>query len=123
MADTCLLFVYGTLMRSGPYHGALAGQRFLRAAVTRPKYLLFDLGAYPGLVLAESDGRAIHGELYEVERRLIPELDRIEGAPGLYLLGPVEIEGEAGPVYAYAYRRPTDGLPIVAGDRWDNRAR
>src|SRR5262249_34091377 len=89
---TFLLFVYGTLKRGGPRHHVLRGQRFVRAAVTRPKYLLFDLGAYPGLVVAEKDGRAVHGELYEVERRLIPRLDRIEGAPELYRLEPVEVE-------------------------------
>ncbi len=116
--DRFLLFVYGTLKRGGARHHVLRGQRFLRAALTRPKYLLFDLGTYPGLVVADKGGRAIHGELYEVERRLIPRLGRIEGAPALYRLEPVEIKGEAGPVYAYIYQRPTEGLPVVEGDRW-----
>jgi gamma-glutamylaminecyclotransferase len=118
--DTLLLFVYGTLMRGGRNHGALAAQRFLREAQTRPKYRLLDLGAYPGLVPAETDGRAIRGELYEVERRQIAELDRIEGAPAMYRLERVEIEDEADPVSAYIYRRESEGLPVVAGDRWVN---
>jgi molybdenum cofactor cytidylyltransferase len=115
---TFKLFVYGTLMHGGLRHDFLRGQRFLREAKTRPKYLLFNLGAYPGLVVAEKDGRAIHGELYEVERRLIPRLDMVEGAPELYRLEPVEVEGESATVAAYVYRRPTDGCVLCEDDRW-----
>jgi gamma-glutamylaminecyclotransferase len=121
--DTFLLFVYGTLMRGGCNHGALAGQRFLRGAMTRSKYLLLDLGAYPGLVLAQNDGRAIHGELYEVERRLIADLDRIEGAPELYRLELVEIKDEDDRIYAYIYRGRMESLRIVSGDHWSNSPR
>jgi molybdenum cofactor cytidylyltransferase len=117
---TFRLFVYGTLMRGGVRHDVLRDQRFLRAAVTRPKYLLFDLGAYPGLVVAETGGRAIHGELYEVEQRLIPQLDGMEGAPELYRLEPVQIEGESGPVFSYLYKRPTEGRALREDDRWHN---
>jgi molybdenum cofactor cytidylyltransferase len=113
------LFVYGTLMRGGVRHGILHDQRFLREAVTRPKYQLLDLGAYPGLVVAAMDGRAIQGELYDVERRLIPQLDRIEGAPELYRLEPVEIEQEAA-VWAYIYQGRTAGPPILEANRWCN---
>jgi molybdenum cofactor cytidylyltransferase len=117
---TFRLFVYGTLMRGGPRHGVLRGQRFLREAVTWPKYLLFDLGAYPGLVVADRDGRAIHGELYEVEQRLIPQLDVMEGAPELYRLEPVEIEGGEEPVYGYLYRKPVQTASLCEEDRWQN---
>jgi molybdenum cofactor cytidylyltransferase len=104
--ETFRLFVYGTLMRGRLRHAALAGQRFLREARTKPGYLLFDLGAYPGMVATESSGREIPGELYEVDRRLIPRLDRIEGAPELFRLEPVAIEREDGTVFAYLYQKP-----------------
>jgi molybdenum cofactor cytidylyltransferase len=117
---TFTLFVYGTLMRGGVRHGALAGQRFLREAVTRPKYLLFDLGEYPGLAVADGDGEAVHGELYEVARRLIPVLDEVEGTPDEYRLETVEIDGEAGPVLTYIYQRTVEGMPRCAGGRWCN---
>jgi molybdenum cofactor cytidylyltransferase len=119
---TLRLFVYGTLMRGGARHHVLRGQRFLREALTLPKYLLFDLGAYPGLVVAEGEGQGIHGELYEVERGLVPALDATEGVPELYRLEPVEVEGEAAPVFAYIYRQSIDGVPRCAGGRWRTRA-
>jgi gamma-glutamylcyclotransferase (GGCT)/AIG2-like uncharacterized protein YtfP len=115
---TFRLFVYGSLMRGGLRHVVLRNQRFLREAVTAPKYLLYDLGAYPGLVAAPDDGRPIHGELYEVERMLIPHLDLIEGAPEQYRLEPMEIEGETAPVHGYIYRKAVDGLLLCEEDRW-----
>jgi len=117
--ETIHLFVYGTLMRGGVRHDILRKQRFIREALTRPNYLLLDLGPYPGLVVAEADGQAIHGELYEVECRLIPRLDTIEGAPELYRLEGVEVEGEAA-VSAYVYQGRTPGLPIIEANRWHN---
>jgi gamma-glutamylcyclotransferase (GGCT)/AIG2-like uncharacterized protein YtfP len=117
--DPFLLFVYGTLMRGGPRHRTLAGQRFLGAARTLPRYALFDLGAYPGLI-HDAGGQAIHGELYEVEAALIPLLDRVEGAPELYRLGPVALEGCDRPVYAYFYQQSTLGYSPCEGNRWEN---
>jgi molybdenum cofactor cytidylyltransferase len=119
---TFRLFVYGTLMRGGLRHHILRAQRFLREALTLPRYVLYDLGAYPGLVASDGEGQAIYGEMYEVERRLIPALDAIEGAPVLYRLEPVQIDGEAAPVQAYIYRRSIEGLPRFADGRWRNRA-
>jgi molybdenum cofactor cytidylyltransferase len=119
--QTIRLFVYGTLMRGGPRHAALRGERFLRTALTRPNYRLYDLGAYPGLVAVEKDGRAIHGELYEVDRRLLPLLDGIEGAPELYRLEPVEVDGEVGAVHGYLYRQAVQTAVLCADDRWLDR--
>jgi gamma-glutamylcyclotransferase (GGCT)/AIG2-like uncharacterized protein YtfP len=120
--DPFLLFVYGTLMRGGPRHPALAGQRFLGVVRTLPHYALFDLGDYPGLVHA-SGGQAIHGELYEVEAALIPQLDRMEGAPALYQLAPVALEDCDKPVYAYFYQQSTASHPLCADGRWKNDRR
>ncbi len=120
---TFLLFTYGTLMRGGSRHAALAGQRFLGEARTEPRYTLLDLGEYPGLVPCAAGGRAVCGELYEVEGRLLPELDALEGSPDWFRLGPVAVVGRAGPVYAYFYQPAPDGLPTYAAERWDNDRR
>jgi gamma-glutamylcyclotransferase (GGCT)/AIG2-like uncharacterized protein YtfP len=119
--DTFRLFVYGTLRRDGRRHRHLAGQAFLGVTRTRPLYALLDLGAYPGLIRCEDEGQAVEGELYEVSRELLARLDDIEGAPDLFRLGPVEVEGVAGPVHAYFYQRAAAGRPRCATGRWDNR--
>jgi gamma-glutamylcyclotransferase (GGCT)/AIG2-like uncharacterized protein YtfP len=114
------LFVYGTLMRGGSRHRVLAAKRFLGPVRTQVRYALFDLGAYPGLVHRDQGGQAIEGELYEVETSLIPRLDRIEGAPELYRLEPIDLE-DAGPAYAYFYQSPIQGREECAGGRWEKR--
>jgi gamma-glutamylcyclotransferase (GGCT)/AIG2-like uncharacterized protein YtfP len=116
-----ILFVYGTLMRGGVRHRVLADQRFLGDARTQPRYALYDLGAYPGLVHSESDGRAIHGELYEIDDGLIVRLDRIEGAPSLFRLEPILIESYSDSVLAYFYQGDIDGFSLCREDRWKNK--
>ncbi len=123
MLFVVILFVYGTLMRGGVRHRVLAGQRFLGEARTRTQYALFDLGAYPGLVHAPSEGQAIHGELYEIDADLIPRLDRIEGAPSLYRLGPILIEGCTGEVCAYFYQGGIERFARCQDNRWKNKGR
>jgi gamma-glutamylaminecyclotransferase len=115
------LFAYGTLMRGGVRHPVLADQRFLGEARTRPYYALFDLGAYPGLVRSAGEGRVIHGELYEIDAGLIGRLDRIEGAPSLFRLEPILIDGHAGEVVAYFYQGNVEGFPPCADGRWKNQ--
>ncbi len=121
MCFVVILFVYGTLMRGGVRHRVLANQRFLGEARTRKQYALFDLRAYPGLVHSPSEGQAIHGELFEIDTGLIPELDRIEGAPSLYRLEPILIEGYSGEVFAYFYQGGIEGFARCEDNRWKNK--
>jgi gamma-glutamylcyclotransferase (GGCT)/AIG2-like uncharacterized protein YtfP len=114
-----LLFVYGTLMRAGPRAGVLAGQRFLAEVRTAPGYALYDLGPYPALV--RGGAGAVRGELFAVAGSLRERLDRVEGAPRLYRLEEVNLDGVADPVFAYVYQQGVNGAPPVAGGRWDNR--
>jgi gamma-glutamylcyclotransferase (GGCT)/AIG2-like uncharacterized protein YtfP len=118
-SDPFLLFVYGTLMRDGVNHTLLAGQRFVGRARTRPRYALFNLNDFRGLVPCASDGTVVHGELYEVARALVPRLDQLEEAPTLFRLEPVEIEETAEPVYAYFYQQDTRGFSQSRDSRTD----
>jgi gamma-glutamylcyclotransferase (GGCT)/AIG2-like uncharacterized protein YtfP len=74
-----LVFVYGTLRRGGA--GAMS-IRFPQAkfiAEAKVSGSLYDLGAYPGLLLNESSSLVI-GEVYEVDDELLNELDAFEAA-------------------------------------------
>jgi gamma-glutamylcyclotransferase (GGCT)/AIG2-like uncharacterized protein YtfP len=118
---TVKLFVYGTLKRSGRFHAPLAAQTYLGPARTRPLYALFDLGDYPGLVRNGAGGQAVAGELYEVAGPLLDLLDRLEGAPRLFRLGPVELEGPPGSAFAYFYQRDPNGSPLCPDGCWAER--
>lgn len=79
------VFVYGTLRRGGSndINRLRPAPRFLGVAEVRGA--LFDLGDYPGLLLAspgQRDRGAVHGEVYLVAPGLEAVLDRIEGITG-----------------------------------------
>ncbi len=80
---TVLLFVYGSLKRSGRHHGELAGARFLGPAETEPGYQLVELGEYLALVPRASPNgtglSTVRGELFEMKATLLPALDAFEG--------------------------------------------
>ena len=118
LSGTFSLFVYGTLKRGGCRHRPLEAQRFLGEVHTAPLYRLYDLGSYPGLVRAE-DGGVVHGELYEVAHSLVPLLDSLEGVPEWFDLGPVEIVGRAGPIWAYYIMQNPAGGRVVTDGRWE----
>ena len=77
-----LIFVYGTLKRGLSNHSYLAGQRFVSEARTRPEYRLFDLGGFPGMVHAATDGLSIEGEIWEIDETCLHGLDRLEDVMG-----------------------------------------
>jgi len=87
--DKHLVFVYGTL-RQGGFRAMpsifpaakLIGQANVRGS-------LYDLGAYPGLLLDESNS-SVTGEVYEVDDEILRKLDEIE-AVSYYLRKRVEV--------------------------------
>jgi gamma-glutamylcyclotransferase (GGCT)/AIG2-like uncharacterized protein YtfP len=106
------VFVYGTLKRGQPRHRFLAGQAFIAPAVTRPLYRMFNVGEYPALV-RHADGRAIHGELWDVDDACVRTLDRVEGCDlGLYVRATVELSAPRDRLSAetYLYLLPIDGF-------------
>jgi gamma-glutamylaminecyclotransferase len=115
-----LLFLYGTLKRGGSNHAYMHGQRFLGEASTVPKYKLYDLGGYPGMVAADAGGVSITGEIWEMDEdglARLDELEDIEGGEyareGLTLLPPyahLQVE-------AYRYLLPVAGFRDL-GTSW-----
>lgn len=76
------IFVYGTLRRGEINDLSMAAAR---AGLPAPEYVasatvrgrLYDFGDWPGL-LPDPDGAAIVGDVYRIERALLPMLDAIE---------------------------------------------
>ena len=84
-----LVFVYGTLRRGGA--GAMSvrfpDSKFIVDAKVSGS--LYDLGAYPGLLLNESSS-LVTGEVYEVDDEILKRLDDFE-ASSYYLRKQVEV--------------------------------
>lgn len=118
------LFVYGTLRSGGGAAGLLRGCRLVGTGVVAGT--LYDLGAYPALVL---DGRGpVEGEVWGCPAEALDRLDEYEGVPdGLYLRVPVVVDGAecwtyaAGPLLEPRLtperRIPSGRWPPGAGER------
>ncbi len=94
------IFVYGTLragetndIRRAAARRSVAEPRLVGFASVRGR--LYDFGSYPGLVVDEA-GIPVVGEVYEIERGLVPVLDEIEqvypGVEGLFVGRDVELQ-------------------------------
>ena len=112
-----LLFVYGTLKRGQSANHMLADAQFVRPAETEPVYRLVDLGTHPGLIPASEAGKAIRGELWNIDIRHFPALDAYEGAPTEYGRRDIQIRDCDEPVIAYFFLGDSSTLP-TCGAEW-----
>lgn len=108
------VFVYGTLRQGEVNAYLLEGARFLGEHKTLPKYQMYDLGAYPGLVSGGST--AIIGEVYEVDRNQFARLDQLEAYPQLY--DRQLIPTQWGMAWVYLYRASLAGRKYVVEGDW-----
>jgi len=114
VAETELLFVYGSLKRGFSNHRKLAVAQFVGECRTAQRYQLSLLGVYPALS-AEGD-RAIAGELYAVDARILSALDEFEGEA--YRRGAVELsDGRVAQAYFLAPKWRASAVPDPR-DRW-----
>lgn len=114
------VFVYGTLKRGGSNHRFLAGQRFVGPARTSPGLTLYAIGDYPGMVRAPEDRAGVDGEIWEVDRACLAQLDELEGLDeGLYERAPVSLlpPNDSLVVEAYLYLRDVSDRPLL-GANW-----
>lgn len=77
--DKHLVFVYGTLRRGGARAMSIRfpNSKFIADATVSGS--LYDLGAYPGLLLNESNSLVV-GEVYAVDDEILNKLDDIEAS-------------------------------------------
>lgn len=113
MADTCYLFVYGTLRADSAHPMArfLAHHARLMGPARAPGRL-YHLGDYPGMVPAQEDADWVRGDLFELKdaEAVLAALDRYEGCiadyPQPYLFRRSQIDvitTEQGTLRAWVY--------------------
>ena len=106
-----LLFVYGSLMNGQSAH-ELIKDGIYRGKYTLKDYAMFDLGTYPGI--KERSGETVVGEVYVIDKNLIPELDRYEGEGSLFVRKQLEVVSDKEKITAnaYIYLGSVDHKPI-----------
>ena len=105
------LFVYGTLMRGCPLHGALkeAGATFVSLASTVERHSLYEVRSgddrYPAMLVGGGEHYVL-GELYLIPREGLDKLDVLEGVvEGEYKRVKIKVKrldtGQVVEAYAY----------------------
>lgn len=98
--ETDLLFVYGSLKRGGYLSHALKDAQFIGEFVTRKsKYELMSPNeSFPAL---KKGKYRISGELYKINKKILNDVDWIEGHPQLFIRSLVKIHGIKEKAYVY----------------------
>ena len=118
------LFVYGTLRKdigNSRFHVlAREAREVTFVGHGRIQGRLFDLGAYPGLVLSDDSGTRVRGEVYALSnpRETLSRLDDYEGSEFERVERSVVLDsGASDKAWVYAYAGPTAGKrEIPSGD-------
>ena len=122
------VFVYGTLMQGGFWHGPAAQAGIAAITPAQATGTLFDLGDYPALTLGEPT--PIQGEILTFQdiAKALPVLDEIEdaaadgAASGMYRRTIMTVTDHAGQHRrAWAYVMAPEnlaGAPIIASGNW-----
>lgn len=115
------LFVYGTLRTKGAIGSAMYTSEYVGDNITKPKYTMYDLGAFP--CIAEKGDTAIHVEHYRVTKTQLLHIDAIESHPRMYKRKKITLaDGTRG--WIYIWNRSdvtlTERRVISSGD-WLNR--
>lgn len=111
------LFVYGTLKQGGSANDLLQGAVCIGKVTTHPRYHLYRIGTFPGMVVGDETG-GVTGELFEVDDRCLKGLDQYEGVP--YLFRREEIDLSCGvKAWAYLYNRSVNKYKRIMEGEWE----
>lgn len=75
------LFIYGTLRRGKSAHNLIkkAPGKFIDECRTDPKYHLYDVGSFPGMIeIPHKQGQGVLGEVWEIPESGFADLDKYE---------------------------------------------
>jgi len=104
------VFVYGTLKKGFRNAFYLQDARFLGEFSTDPVYSMYNFGTYPAV--SELGKTAIEGEVYEISRAQLEQIDRLEWCPEFYQRVMIQTRfGEAW-MYVVSEQLCIDKIPI-----------
>lgn len=96
------VFVYGTLKRGFPNSYLLRNSTYIGKATTVDKFCMYDLGAFPAVACSPEISK-IEGEVYNIDKATLVNLDMLEGYPNLYTRTLINVKTERGIVAAIIY--------------------
>lgn len=118
MTMTTYVFVYGTLKKRFSNHHFLEGAKFVKKAITKPLYKMYNCGYYPCIVDCPN-GNVIHGEIYQIDNQILSRLDYLEGYPQLYDRKLIQLQDYNNPVLAYFFNFDYTNLKEIESGIWE----
>ncbi|WP_321428774.1 gamma-glutamylcyclotransferase family protein [uncultured Methanolobus sp.] len=119
------LFVYGTLRKGDPNHAHLKDSHFLCSTQTAGKYVMIDLGAFPGVLKHEDISQmpvsAIMGEVYDISEETLEKLDRYEGE--WYYREEIRLENGLAALMYFLKKIPLPNYKTVTDGNWIRKER
>jgi gamma-glutamylcyclotransferase (GGCT)/AIG2-like uncharacterized protein YtfP len=117
------VFCYGTLKQGFHAHRLISSPstKFLGEAATHPRFHLYNVSSFPGMVEGDEPDGGVRGELYEVDDGTLAVLDRYECvSQGLFTRSEVELDdGSVALAYLFSgdeHMGMTRGRRIEAGE-------
>lgn len=115
------LFVYGTLKRGHQLkegNNLLKGSNFIGFGKINGN--LFNLGAYPGLIISKSDDSWVFGEVFELRNpaKTFRIIDQYEGDDYVRVLEEVFVKDEILTCWVYMFIGNTSGLKKIEGGNY-----
>jgi gamma-glutamylaminecyclotransferase len=112
MSKKHLIAVYGTLKKGFGNHRLLVNSKFIGSYVTESKHVMINHGI-PEASPKWDIGKQLSVELYEVNDKVLEDLDSLEGSPDWYYRYPVKLIGYDGIVEMYVSRVfESDRMPL-----------
>lgn len=96
-----LVFVYGTLRKGHGNHRLIRGDKFVGTGSTVNKYAMYSMGI--PFVNEYEQVSNITGEVYEVSKNTLNQLDMLEGHPSWYRRKKTKIKIGPKTLYAWLY--------------------
>jgi len=121
-------FVYGTLRKGYGNHVLLQGCEYIGTIIAELPFEMISLGAFPALVPTENgEKKQIVGEVYEISRENLSDLDHLEGYPNFYnrmqfKLQDYGIDGEAWFYFINDRRTGFKNTEVVVSGDWRSAA-
>jgi len=117
------LFVYGTLLDKQNEFGAYLNDNCTFYTNGKMPGKLYDLGEYPGAILADEENKFVYGKIYQLSNteKVLELLDDYEGVgpdqeqPNLFIRELIDVSIPGGKIkcWVYIYNLPVDGLDAI----------
>ncbi|EOD01462.1 gamma-glutamylcyclotransferase family protein [Caldisalinibacter kiritimatiensis] len=78
------MFVYGTLMKRHSNHDFLKNQRFIGKGLLKGYKMYRVVISFPGIVKSSQIEDVVIGEVYEIDKKTLQNLDKLEGEGHMY---------------------------------------